>query len=172
MARLQALPPLWSFSALAELLSASTTQKHGVPKPPRDSALLDAIPSPLPHPPTPTTPPQFLTSQLPARLENHVARLQALLPSCTSPALAELLSASAAAKSSVLEVSRDWGLLDVSGLKGLQHFESHLAGFKELVEGEMARLMAGAQQLTEQQGWWQREGDVHAMNAALDLTHW
>lgn len=115
---------------------------------------------------------EFLTSQLPARLENHVERLQALLPSCSSAALRELLSGSAASKRSILEVSRDWSLLDAAGVEGLRHFESHLDGFKERVEVEMGRLMAGAQALTEQPGWWRQGGDVDALNAALDLTHW
>jgi len=130
---------------------------------------------PRPHSPLPLYPPntQFLTSQLPARLENHVTRLEALLPSCASPKLADLLAGSAASKSGVLEVSRDWGLLDTSDLKGLLHFESHLAGFKERVEGELARLMAGAQGLAHAGGWFDgRQEDVHALNAALDLTHW
>ncbi|GBF93755.1 hypothetical protein Rsub_06087 [Raphidocelis subcapitata] len=113
----------------------------------------------------------FLTSQLPARLENHVSRLQALLPSCGAE-LSDLLSASAESKSGVLEVSRDWGLLDRASPEGLRHFESHLAGFKERVEGEFTRLMTGARQLAGQPGWWQRDGDVAALNQALDLTHW
>jgi hypothetical protein len=117
-------------------------------------------------------PPQFLSAQLPARLENHVERLRALLPDCGAPALSELLSASAASKESVLEVSRDWGLLDRASLKGLQHFESHLAGFRERVEAEMARLMAGAQELSQRPGWWDAPRDVGALNTALDLTHW
>jgi hypothetical protein len=100
-----------------------------------------------------------------------VSRLQALLPSCGAE-LSDLLSASADAKGGVLEVSRDWGLLDRSSLKGLRHFESHLAGFKERAEGEFERLMTGARQLAGQPGWWTREGDVATLNQALDLTHW
>jgi hypothetical protein len=115
---------------------------------------------------------QFLTSQLPARLENHISRLEALLPTCSSEALADLISSSAASKASVLDCSRDWALLQVQDLKGLEHFESHLSGFRERVEGEMARLMGGAQRLAETAGWWGREKDVHTLNAALDLTHW
>lgn len=56
--------------------------------------------------PPPPTLAQFLATQLPARLENHVARLQELAPAA-SPPLRELLSASAGAKLSVLEVGRD-----------------------------------------------------------------
>ncbi|KAI8477037.1 MAG: hypothetical protein J3K34DRAFT_516008 [Monoraphidium minutum] len=114
----------------------------------------------------------FLSSQLPARLENHISRLEALLPSCASPGLKALITGSAESKAGVLEVSRDWRLLDTSDLAGLQHFESHLGGFRELVEGEIARLMGGAQELAQGRGWWAREGDVHALNAALDITHW
>lgn len=32
--------------------------------------------------------------------------------------------------------------------------------------------MTGAKQLTETSGWWKREGDVAALNKALDITHW
>jgi hypothetical protein len=94
------------------------------------------------------------------------------VPGCGSAPLAELLEGSAVAKCSVLEVSRDWAVLDTASVKGLQHFESHLTGFRERVEAEMAWLMAGAQELTQQPGWWQRERDVGTLNAALDLTHW
>lgn len=123
-------------------------------------------------PPAALAHPQFLRSQLPARLENHVSRLQALLPEAASPALAGLISESAAAKALVLDCARDWELLGLSDVPALRHFDSHLAGFKERVEAEMARLMAGAQQLTQAPGWWQQERSVHALNAALDLTHW
>ena len=131
---------------------------------------------PLNFPPQTHTLPcvQFLTSQLPARLENHVRSLEALLPEAGDARLKELLEASAASKRSVLEVAQDWPLLDVKSLKGLAHFESHLAGFRERVEGEMARLMAGAQRLTESPGWWApaRAGDAAALNKALDVAHW
>lgn len=59
-----------------------------------------------------------MTSQLPARLENHVARLQELLPACSHPELKQLLTASAESKAGVLEVAHDWALLDTSSQKG------------------------------------------------------
>lgn len=43
---------------------------------------------------------------------------------------------------------------------GLDHFESHLATFREHLEVEVTRLTFAAQQLTEQQDWWDSEPQV------------
>eukprot|EP00877_Chromochloris_zofingiensis_P002194 jgi/Chrzof1/11976/Cz06g16210.t1 len=112
----------------------------------------------------------FMKSQLPARLENHIARLKAL-PSASEP-LDELLAATTHSKGQLLEVSRDWKLVDTSSMAGLDHFESHLSSFKDQVEAEMARLTASAQHLTETDGWWEQPQQVKVLNRALDLSHW
>lgn len=81
------------------------------------------------------------------------------LPSASEP-LDELLAATTHSKGQLLEVSRDWKLVDTSSMAGLDHFESHLSSFKDQVEAEMARLTASAQHLTETDGWWEQPQQV------------
>jgi hypothetical protein len=45
-------------------------------------------------------------------------------------------------------------LLYADDLAGLQHFESHLATFREHLEVEVGKLTTNAQALTEHRGWW------------------
>ncbi|WIA16094.1 hypothetical protein OEZ85_012817 [Tetradesmus obliquus] len=113
----------------------------------------------------------FLKSQLPARLQNHVHRLQAL-PQPANPQLQELLASTVRSKQRGLEVASDWKQQGTDDLAGLRHFESHLATFREHLEVEVGKLTVNAQALTEGRGWWDNAQQVRWLNRMLDLCHW
>lgn len=66
---------------------------------------------------------------------------------CSCPQHYALLGYAATAAASVT--------MCAGNVAGVQHFESHLATFREHLEVEVSRLTAAAQQLTELQGWWE-----------------
>eukprot|EP00879_Flechtneria_rotunda_P032280 GHRR01035460.1.p1 GENE.GHRR01035460.1~~GHRR01035460.1.p1 ORF type:complete len:229 (+),score=46.66 GHRR01035460.1:210-896(+) len=106
----------------------------------------------------------FLKSQLPARLQNHIHRLQAL-PQPVNPHLAELLATTIDSKAQGLEVSRDWKLVPTDDLQGLSHLEAHLAAFRQHLEVEVGKLTTTAQSLTENSHWWDNKKQVNSPSA-------
>jgi hypothetical protein len=96
--------------------------------------------------------------------------MQALDPS--NQDFADLLETSIQSKQQGLEVSTDWTLIDTSNEAGLQHFEFHLSSFKEHLEVEIDRLVAGCNMLTQQKHWFDDPEQVLIMDRALDLSHW
>ena len=96
--------------------------------------------------------------------------MQALDP--TNQDFADLLETSIQSKQQGLEVSSDWALINTSNEAGLEHFEFHLAAFKEHLEMEIDRLVAGCNMLTQQKQWFDDPEQVLIMDRALDLSHW
>lgn len=83
------------------------------------------------------------------------ALMQCQLFSCTSSCYQQL-------QTTAIQKGLEHGLcfIPAGDLSGLQHFESHLATFREHLELEVGKLVTNAQQLTDDNNWWTNTDQV------------
>ncbi|KAF6266101.1 hypothetical protein COO60DRAFT_1697459 [Scenedesmus sp. NREL 46B-D3] len=98
-------------------------------------------------------------------------QLSLTLPKPGNAQLQELLASLVRSKQRGLQVAGDWKQQGTDDLAGLQHFESHLATFREHLEVEVGKLTLNAQALTENTGWWDNTQQHSAALAALQASN-